>query len=101
MVLHENPSRTSRVTTLLRELSAVPIDRQTIRQDRLDLVHKTRSNLMPWTGQFSPELVDALLGTYGKHGDHVIDPFMGSGTVMIEAARMGTSSTGVDINPAA
>jgi SAM-dependent methyltransferase len=56
---------------------------------------------MPWTGQFSPELVDALLGTYGKHGDQVIDPFMGSGTVMIEAARMGVSSTGVDINPAA
>jgi len=56
---------------------------------------------MPWTGQFSPELVDALLGTYGKRGDHVIDPFMGSGTVMIEAARIGISSTGVDINPAA
>jgi adenine-specific DNA methylase len=56
---------------------------------------------MPWTGQFSPELVNALLGTYGKCGDHVIDPFMGSGTVMIEAARLGISSTGVDINPAA
>lgn len=32
-------------------------------------------------------------------GDSVLDPFMGSGTTLIEAVRLGRSSLGVDISP--
>ena len=32
---------------------------------------------------------------------HVVDPFCGSGTVLIEARRRGLKATGVDINPVA
>ena len=33
--------------------------------------------------------------------ERVLDPFMGSGTTLIEAQRLGRSSVGVDINPVA
>jgi len=78
----------------------LPLD-GTIDQDRLNLVGKVRSNLFPWNGQFSPQLVHVLLETYGRAGCSVLDPFLGSGTVLIEAARLGMSGFGGEINPAA
>ena len=32
-------------------------------------------------------------------GDTVLDPFMGSGTTLVEAQRLGRRSTGIDVNP--
>lgn len=34
-------------------------------------------------------------------GEWVIDPFLGSGTTMVEAQRLGRPSTGIDVNPIA
>ena len=44
-------------------------------------------------------LIDALVRD-GRAG-HVVDPFCGSGTVLIEAQRRGVSSLGIDVNPIA
>ena len=68
---------------------------------RLNISEKVRSNLFPWNGQFSPQLVHALLETYGRERCTVLDPFMGSGTVLIEAGRLGMKAIGCEINPAA
>lgn len=46
------------------------------------------------------DILDAIIGDIGSDV-HVVDPFVGSGTVMTEAMRRGLSFTGIDINPLA
>ena len=77
------------------------IDRVELPQHSLDLKTKTRTNLFPWRGQFSPELVDLLLSTYCTPGAIVLDPFAGVGTTLMEAARKQLSCFGTEVNPAA
>ncbi len=67
----------------------------------LNIEGKSRSNLFSWRGQFSPQLVEALLRAYAAPGSVVLDPFMGSGTVLIESARLGLPVYGYEVNPAA
>lgn len=67
----------------------------------LNIEQKSRSNLFPWRGQFSPQLVETLLRAYASRTSVVLDPFMGSGTVLVESARMGLESHGCEVNPAA
>ena len=68
-------------------------------QEQLNL--KSRSNILAWKGQFTPQLVETLVKTYGHAGAVVFDPFMGSGTVIGECARLNLSVYASDINPAA
>ncbi len=77
------------------------IDARDIPQAALDIETKTRSNPLPWNGQFSPQLVQALLERYATFDTVLLDPFLGSGTVLLEAGRMGIKAFGVEINPAA
>jgi hypothetical protein len=67
----------------------------------LNIEAKFRNNLFPWRGQFSPQLVEALLCTYAAPGSVILDPFMGSGTVLVESARLDYPVYGYEINPAA
>lgn len=46
------------------------------------------------------DIIDAVLGVAGQNC-HVVDPFVGSGTVMTEALLRGIDFTGIDINPLA
>lgn len=61
------------------DFQGVPLDTWTIPPNRLNIDNKERSNLFPWKGQFSPQLVEALLQTYAERGSFVLDPFLGSG----------------------
>lgn len=67
----------------------------------LDIEEKNRSNLFAWRGQFSPQLIEALLSAYCHPDSVILDPFAGSGTVLYEAARMQLPAFGFEINPAA
>jgi hypothetical protein len=80
---------------------AVQLDTQSIPPSRLNLEGRSRTNLFPWRGQFSPELVHILLKHYSPAGATVLDPFAGVGTTLFEAARLQTPSVGTEINPAA
>jgi len=82
-------------------LNDVPLDRRTITQAKLNIDAKVRSNLLPWNGQFTPQLVHALLEAYATRGARVLDCFVGSGTVLAEAGGLGLSAIGTEINPAA
>jgi len=82
-------------------LDDVPFDLTTISQARLNIEGKSRSNLFPWNGQFSPELVQTFLETYASNGDFIADCFVGSGTVLVEAGNFGLQAFGAEINPAA
>ncbi|MDD3376866.1 MAG: DNA methyltransferase [Candidatus Riflebacteria bacterium] len=48
-------------------------------------------------GNFIPQIPYQLFSRYTKKGDWVLDPFMGSGTSLIEAQRMGRNSIGIDL----
>ena len=67
----------------------------------LDIENKQRSNLLAWRGQFSPQFVQVMLENYAHQGDVVLDPFAGSGTVLVEAAHLGHEAFGFEVNPAA
>jgi hypothetical protein len=43
------------------DFGAMPLDTATIPQRRLNIDNKVRSNLFPWNGQFSPQLIEAFL----------------------------------------
>jgi hypothetical protein len=47
---------------------------------------------------FSPTFARTVIQAFTKPGDVVIDPFMGGGTVLIEAAAAGRRTVGTDIN---
>lgn len=74
---------------------------QPLSQSLLDIADKSRSNPLAWRGQFSPQLVEVLISTYAPPGGLILDPFVGSGTVLCEAARLGFPALGTEINPAA
>jgi len=56
--------------------------------------------LFPYRGKFHPQMIKGLLNVMGlKPGETVLDPMMGSGTVLIEARLMGIESVGIDASP--
>lgn len=83
------------------KLETINYDNVTVAKDKLDIVNKERSNLLPWKGQFSPQLIQSLLEVYSRKTDQILDPFMGSGTVLYESALMNLNAIGVELNPAA
>ena len=63
--------------------------------------------LHPYKGKFIPQLVeyflDSHLNDYKKRiffrqGDVILDPFMGSGTALIQSSELGLHSIGIDIS---
>ncbi|WP_449419671.1 DNA methyltransferase [Phormidium nigroviride] len=78
-----------------------PINKQEIPQELLDIEDKKRSNFLPWKGQFSPQLIETLINKYANKNTVIFDPFLGSGTVLYEAGRLGVEAYGTEINPAA
>lgn len=78
-----------------------PLNTCEIPQDILNIQTKVRTNPLPWQGQFSPQLVEALLSYYRSSTSWIMDPFVGSGTVLFEGIRQEKSVVGVEVNPAA
>jgi tRNA G10 N-methylase Trm11 len=62
-------------------------------RERTKHVHR----LHPYLGKFIPQLVEILLVRYFRPGQHVLDPFAGSGTTLVQALESGLDATGVDI----
>lgn len=48
-------------------------------------------------GNFVPQIPYQLFSRYTKKGDWIFDPFMGSGTSLIEAQRMERNSIGIEL----
>ena len=49
----------------------------------------------------NPEVAKFLIESYSSTGSVVLDPFCGSGTILLEAAMQGRIAFGTDINPLA
>ena len=54
--------------------------------------------LHPYLGKYIPQLVDVFLKRYFVPGDCIYDPFVGSGTTLVEANVFGAESIGCDIS---
>jgi DNA modification methylase len=54
-----------------------------------------------YPAKFIPQLAARLIREYSIEGKWVVDPFMGSGTTLVEAKLLRRPSVGVDINPVA
>ena len=55
----------------------------------------------PYPGRFHPFLVSKVLAAVAQPGQLVFDPFMGGGTTLVEAMRIGLPTLGNDLNPVA
>jgi hypothetical protein len=61
--------------------------------ERTKHVHR----LHPYHGKFIPQLVEVLLDRYFERGAHVLDPFAGSGTTLVQALESGLDATGTEL----
>ncbi|MDR2613441.1 MAG: site-specific DNA-methyltransferase [Deltaproteobacteria bacterium] len=78
-----------------------PLDTKTIDQDLLNITDRSKTNPLPWNGQFSPQLIEILLHHFSNQSDILFDPFLGSGTTLLEAGEQNREAYGTDINHAA
>ena len=94
--------------TLIKRLAYFKkIDNQPTHYYRLIQYNKTRTVnqylthwIYPYKGKFHPQMIRALLNVLNiKENETVLDPFVGSGTLAVEAQLLGIKCRGVDISP--
>jgi len=54
-----------------------------------------------YPAKFIPQIPRFCIESYSDRGDTVLDPFMGSGTTLLEAIMSGRDSYGIDVHPLA
>ena len=54
-----------------------------------------------YPAKFIPQLAAKLISGYSAENDLIVDPFLGSGTTLVEAKVLKRRSFGCDINPVA
>ena len=62
------------------------------------LVTGLTHNFYRYPARFSPLFVKAAIEAFTNEGDLVLDPFMGGGTTLVEAAALGRNAVGADIS---
>lgn len=62
--------------------------------ERTKHVHR----LHPYLGKFIPQLVEWFLARYFKEDDIILDPFMGSGTTLVQGNEMKMHTIGLDVS---
>lgn len=55
----------------------------------------------PYTAKLIPHIPRYFSGKYTQKNDMILDPFCGSGTILLEAKLLGRNTLGIDINPLA
>ncbi len=92
----EEPTTPSNVTP------ATPLDSLNLNWRERDLPERERTKhvhrLHPYLGKFIPQLVEVFLRKYFLPGQWVLDPFVGSGTALVQANELGINAIGFDIS---
>jgi len=63
-------------------------------RERTKHVHR----LHPYLGKFIPQLVEWFLSKYFVESDIILDPFMGSGTTLVQGNELKMHTVGIDIS---
>ncbi|RLE79482.1 MAG: hypothetical protein DRJ51_07695 [Thermoprotei archaeon] len=81
----------------LRELGSMGEDWRFAGADTQYLTH----GLHPYPARMIPQIARRLIERYSERKDVILDPFCGSGGVLVESMLLGRNSIGIDINPLA
>ncbi|UCF09022.1 MAG: hypothetical protein JSW28_04875 [Thermoplasmata archaeon] len=55
--------------------------------------------IYPYKGKYHPQMIRALLNVIGAQpGEVILDPFVGSGTTLLECQLLGIDSIGIDVS---
>ncbi|UAJ10683.1 TRM11 family SAM-dependent methyltransferase [Glacieibacterium megasporae] len=58
-------------------------------------------NVFRYPAKFHPPIARRLIELFSSSGETILDPFCGSGTLLVEAASLGRNSVGTDVDPLA
>lgn len=79
-----------------------PLEALNLNWTERDLPERLRTRhvhrLHPYLGKFIPQLVEVFLRKFFRAGQTVLDPFVGSGTTLVQANELGIHSVGYDIS---
>lgn len=59
---------------------------------------RSGAHLADYHGNFVPQIPRQAIQRYTRHGDVVLDAFLGSGTTLIECRRLGRHGIGLELN---
>lgn len=99
VLMQRKPGGYRSPTVRERVLSIIPADRyqQWFRQIWNDLPGASTSK---HPAPYPLEFAERLIRMFSFVGDTVLDPFLGSGTTAVAAARWGRNSIGIEVDPA-
>lgn len=90
------------VTVPATVTSDTPLDAINLDWREKDLPERERTKhvhrLHPYLGKYIPQLVEIFLRKYFRPGQTVLDPFVGSGTTLVQANELGIHAIGYDIS---
>ncbi len=92
----DKPTDSSEVTpdTPIEDLNLNWSEKELPEKARTKHVHRFH----PYLGKYIPQLIEVFLRKYFTPGQTVIDPFVGSGTTLVQANELGINSIGYDIS---
>jgi DNA modification methylase len=59
---------------------------------------KSGAHSAGYWGNFIPQIPNQFIRRFTKKGEWVLDPFLGSGTTLIECRRLGRNGLGIELN---